>query len=134
MNRIDLGGKRLPWMEDSACRGRYDIFDGVSAREIRDALHLCRRHCPVLAECHAAREALNPRGIVSGGMLYGGAGALAGKDKQVAASSCVDFCEPEKQRKIAGLRKEYRDRGTGCEREQVPGLRGVRRPAGHAAA
>jgi hypothetical protein len=55
------------WQHRAACAGRYDLFDAETRAMQQRAAHLCRRHCPVLAECTAMATS-GPRwyGVLAG--------------------------------------------------------------------
>lgn len=61
------------WVLRAACRSEDpDLFFRESSR--LEALHVCRRHCPVLAECKADAAAFPPRHAVQAGEAWSAKG------------------------------------------------------------
>ncbi len=62
------------WSKKAACKGTDELF--FDARQRRQALHICRFHCPVAAECHAESRARRNVEVVVGGVAYGFTGEV----------------------------------------------------------
>lgn len=62
------------WLNHVACRPFPELFFGKEYQ--KDALHICRYHCPVAAQCHAdSIQRLNIDCVV-GGQAYGNNGEV----------------------------------------------------------
>ena len=68
----------VPRLPGAACRGRAELFDPIEGGEHNPrywdvtvaAMNICRRECPVLADCRCWLGSLDPaqrpRGVVAG--------------------------------------------------------------------
>lgn len=56
------------WREQARCRGLSVLFDGKEYRN--EAVHICRRHCPVLAECAAWAARADLIEVTAGGEYW----------------------------------------------------------------
>lgn len=69
-------GRGEHWTTQAECRHNPDAFfagDGQAHWRPREALHVCRAHCPVLAQCGAYAQTQTPADRVSlilGGVAY----------------------------------------------------------------
>lgn len=75
------------WWSRGACRSEDpELFFRESDRS--EALHICRRHCPVLAECKADARALSPRHGVQAGEAW----TANGTPQYGGALKAVSWC------------------------------------------
>lgn len=88
------------WTRQAACRHNPDRFfarDGQAHWRPRDELHICRVHCPVLAQCRAYGETQAPGDRVSvilGGVAYDCRGLPAREGRWSSMPiTCAD-CRP----------------------------------------
>jgi hypothetical protein len=64
----------LNWRTQATCRGNPDLFTTTrTAADVHLALHICRHHCPVAAQCHTEAVGLPTflrHQVVLGGVAY----------------------------------------------------------------
>lgn len=63
------------WTRQAACRHFPELF--CDSGHQKDAVHICRQHCPVLAECAAEAAGQRNVEIVVGGEAWGANGQLS---------------------------------------------------------
>jgi hypothetical protein len=57
------------WQEQGLCRSDVELFTRVETQQ--DAIHTCRRHCPVLRDCELWARGQPWVSVVVGGVAYG---------------------------------------------------------------
>lgn len=88
----------MTWQKRAACRLDPDMwFDGAARA---DAVHVCRRHCPVLAECKEWADSVETVGGVFGGIAYSQTGIPVhswtnGRNVRVCRSGCSMYRKEE---------------------------------------
>lgn len=63
-------GQDDPWWHRSACRTNPDLFLDAGEGDAARAIHICRSHCPVLAQCDADTRHRTPIGVVQAGLRW----------------------------------------------------------------
>jgi len=80
----------LDWRTRALCRLNPDLWTTRSVAMVALAIHICRRHCPVRAECAqdaAETDRFHLVEVVCAGVSYGNNGLPT--TRQTAASVCA---------------------------------------------
>lgn len=87
----------LDWRQQALCRHDPDLFttawrDGPGRARAGQAIHVCLRHCPVLADCEALAAQERPRGIVQAGQRWPVDKRNGGGPKPLDDPGCGPWC------------------------------------------
>lgn len=87
------------WLLSATCRGRYDEWCyevHASAVELQKAYrvaHICKAHCPVLAQCTQEANEIRPALGIMAGRVWG-IGRNRGRDLTAPDLPCDETCPP----------------------------------------
>lgn len=66
---LDVGDDN-PWWHRAACQADPDLFNAGNQWTPGWAVHICARHCPVLAACQADTRRQTPIGGIQAGLRW----------------------------------------------------------------